>query len=78
MLCSIGGFVVMAMPATVQIAGAGIVMLASLPAARLALGVAGLSVRRAKHALIKFDLRLPGVFALLLAGVFAVVVPTAG
>lgn len=65
------------LPATVQNAGAGIAMLASLPTASLALSVAGVSGRRAEHALIMFNLRLLGVFALLLAGVFGGVALTA-
>lgn len=65
-----------ALPATVQNAGAGIAMLASLPTASLALSVAELSGRKAEHALIMFNLRLLGIFALLLAGVFTVVALT--
>ncbi|MFF0942627.1 hypothetical protein ACFYE2_00135 [Kocuria sp. CPCC 205300] len=61
-----------ALPATVQNAGAGIAMLASLPTASLVLSVAGLSGRKAERELVAFDLRLLGVFAVLLVGVFAV------
>ncbi|MFI7743959.1 hypothetical protein [Kocuria rhizosphaericola] len=65
-----------ALSATVQNAGAGIAMLASLPTASLALSVAGLTGRKAERALVMFNLRLLGIFALLLAGVFTVVALT--
>lgn len=62
-----------ALPATVQNAGAGIAMPASLPTASLVLTVAGRPGRKAEQALVAFDLRLLGVFTALLAGVFGAV-----
>jgi hypothetical protein len=62
-----------ALAPSVQNAGAGIAMLASLPTASLVLGIAGLSGRRAEQALVRFDLRLLVVLAVLLAGCFGLV-----